>query len=201
MPIQMLLTSPVVFVLFLVSIIVSLTVHEFAHAFIADKLGDPTARYLGRVSLNPLRHLDPIGTLVLLIAGFGWGRPVPFNPNNLRNPKVGSALISGAGPLSNFLLAAIFAFLLHATNFYFLIPFFKYMIIINLSLCFFNLLPVFPLDGEKVVAGFLPYNLLGQWMQVQQYGTFILIALVVTNSVQVLTGPLISISLKLLGLG
>jgi len=108
MLLELLFSNPLIFILVAAALILSISVHEFAHAYVADKLGDPTPRYLGRVTLNPKAHLDPIGTLLLVVAGFGWGKPVPFNPNNLSNPKRDAALISFAGPLSNFFMAIIF---------------------------------------------------------------------------------------------
>ena len=111
---NLLFQSPLVFLLVAAALILSLSIHEFAHAYVADKLGDPTARYLGRVTLNPLAHLDPVGTMLLLFLGFGWGKPVPFNADNLANPKRDSALISFAGPAANFILALLFALVFHA---------------------------------------------------------------------------------------
>ena len=107
----LLFSDPRTFVLVIFALIISITIHEFAHAFVADKLGDPTARALGRVTLDPRAHLDPLGTILLIVAGFGWGRPVPFDPSYLKNPKKDSALIALAGPVSNFLLAILLTFL------------------------------------------------------------------------------------------
>src|SRR3990167_7168759 len=103
--------SPILFIILLLSLILCITVHEFAHAYAASKLGDPTAKAMGRLTLNPLKHLDPVGTLLLIFAGFGWGKPVPYNPNYFKNPKRDSALVSLAGPASNFLFAIIFGLL------------------------------------------------------------------------------------------
>lgn len=153
-------------------IIIALSVHEFAHAVMADKLGDPTAKLSGRLTLNPLAHLDPLGTAVLFFGlmngiGFGWGKPVPIDPYNLRNPKRDSAIISLAGPLSNLLLAVILAVLLQSAHFLplktyaqisFLFPIIVFLIQLNVGLSVFNLIPLHPLDGGKILTGFLPQN-------------------------------------------
>ena len=197
----MLFEQPAVFIMLVLALIISLTFHEFAHAFAADKLGDNTPRLTGRLTVNPLAHLDPVGSLVLLVAGFGWGRPVPINPINLSHPKRDTAIIAFAGPLSNLLLALIFSLLLRFVEVSGIIGIFLYLVIsYNLMLGVFNLLPLHPLDGFKVVAGFLPPNLYIQWMQVQPYGMYILLFLVVTGGVGVVVRPLINAGLSLLGL-
>jgi len=149
---------PIRFVYFAVSILAAITVHEFSHAWVANYLGDPTAQKAGRVTLNPLAHLDAFGTIMLLLVGFGWGKPVPLNPNNFKNPKLGSALTGLAGPLSNLL----FAFLL--VMIYRLVPNMNsgivllicYLINFNLVLMLFNLLPIPPLDGSHLLAVWFP---------------------------------------------
>ena len=159
------------------AILIALTVHEYSHGYAAWKLGDPTARSLGRLSLNPLRHLDPIGALMMLFVGFGWAKPVPVNPRYFKYPRKGMALTSLAGPASNIILAVLSAFLsictyklslsmmesLQTNRFVFL--FFQYLLlflqvfhILNLSLAMFNLIPLPPLDGFNILALFLPYN-------------------------------------------
>ncbi len=159
--------------IWIVALILAITVHEAAHAFVADRLGDLTARYMGRLTLNPLAHLDPIGTLLLIFAGFGWGKPVPFNPVALRNPPLGGALISLAGPMANFVLALVTATLIRLN----VAPLTLWgqITAINIMLGLFNLLPFSPLDGEKVVAGFLPNHLRPAWARIQTYGIFFLI--------------------------
>ena len=202
MLIQLLFDNPVLFILLSLCLVLSLTVHEYAHALAAHKLGDDTAKYLGRLSLNPAKHLDPLGTLLLLTLGFGWGRPVPFNPNNLKNPREGGAIISFAGPLSNLILSGMFALLFHliGPNLEILALFFYFMVYYNLLLAFFNLLPFHPLDGFKVVFGLLPRNLALQWMQMEQFGLIILIVLLATRSTSIILTPLLDISMKLLEL-
>jgi Zn-dependent protease len=198
---DLLFTSPLVFVLVALALVVSISVHEFAHAFVADKLGDPTARYLGRLTLDPRAHLDPLGTVLMLIVGFGWGKPVPFNSINLKNPRRDTALISLAGPFSNFLLAICITGLLHFLNFpSIFISFLQLTVFYNLMLGFFNLIPVQPLDGFKIVHGILPYNLAIQWQQTEGYGIYILIILMLTNTFEKIISPLIALSMRALGL-
>ena len=220
MLLQLLFQNPALFIILASSLVVSLSVHEFAHAFTAYKLGDPTAKYLGRVSLNPLRHLDPVGTLLLLVAGFGWGKPVPFNPENLQNPKRDGAIIAFAGPLSNILMAVLGALCIHffvgnitnnpvfggvgesslfggaTTLIHSFLYFFVYF---NLILAVFNLIPIHPLDGFKVVLGLLPWHLAHQWVQMEPYGMFILLFLVVTRSISLILLPLVDLGLRILG--
>ena len=149
----------------LVALLIAITIHEFAHAWMADRLGDPTARLSGRLTLNPLAHLDPIGTLMILLVRFGWGKPVPFDPFNLRNPRRDSALISLAGPLSNLLLAIILSIFIRLIplfplkSYAFIYPFASLLIpiiFLNVGLAIFNLLPIHPLDGGKILVGILP---------------------------------------------
>ncbi|GIW62944.1 MAG: zinc metalloprotease [Patescibacteria group bacterium] len=169
------------FIIQAIAIISAITVHEFAHAYTADRLGDPTPRLMGRVTLNPLAHLDPIGTVLIFVFGFGWGKPVLFDPFNLANPRKDSAIISFAGPLSNIILAIIFALIYHLLSF---LGFSKYLdilqypIFINLILAFFNLIPVYPLDGYKIVEGLLPERQAIEWSELRRYGIIFLFLLV-----------------------
>ncbi len=143
-----------------IGFLVALTVHEAAHAATANYLGDPTAKWAGRISLNPLRHLDPIGTLMLIFAGFGWGKPVPINPRNFANPRAGEILTSLAGPLANFVVALALAVphnLLDPGSNAFI--FVQNMMFVNIVLMVFNLLPIPPLDGGGVAVNFLPPEL------------------------------------------
>lgn len=163
------------------SLAISISFHEAAHAWMANRLGDPTAKHLGRISLNPFDHIDPIGTVILplflIISGlpvFGWAKPTPFNPWNLENPKRDSALISLAGPASNFAIAIVLALIFRVIRFDLLLS----IIQLNLALGIFNLIPIHPLDGFKVVGGLLPKNLYLQWVQLERYGPILLLVLI-----------------------
>lgn len=158
------------FLITAVAFVAAIVFHEAAHAYMADRLGDPTARVMGRLSLNPLVHLDIVGSVVvplfLLIVGspfiFGWAKPVRFDPFNLENPRRDSALISFAGPASNLILAVISSIILRIgiigpfSAYSALFAFFQTFIVINVILAFFNLIPMHPLDGGKVLVGLLP---------------------------------------------
>lgn len=144
-------SNPLIFLSFLVALVIAITVHEFAHAFIALSLGDPTAKYQGRVTLNPLAHLDPIGTLLLFLVGFGWGRPVPINPQYFSRPALDELLVALSGPASNFLMAALAGFLTKFTGESLILS--QILVIgveINVVLMIFNLIPIPPLDGSKI---------------------------------------------------
>ena len=166
--------NPAYFLLYLAALVVAITIHEFAHARTADYLGDPTPRLQGRISLNPLRHLDLFGMVFLLFAGFGWGKPVQFDPFNLKDPRRDSAIISVAGPVSNILLALMLAIIIRIYPTELLIPFIQF----NITLAIFNLLPVHPLDGFKIVGGILPREKAHEWYQLERYGIIFLILLI-----------------------
>ncbi|HLH24216.1 MAG TPA: site-2 protease family protein [Chloroflexota bacterium] len=173
--------DPTAFLGIIIALVVGITVHEASHATVAVALGDPTPRLMGRVSLNPLRHLDPIGSLMMFIASFGWGKPVMFNPNLLRgDPRLGSALVSAAGPVSNILLALLgVLWLVHGADLGRLGDQVLQMIIaINVALAAFNLIPIPPLDGFGFVTNLLPRELAAPLMPLVQYGPIILLALV-----------------------
>ncbi len=180
----LLLTNPILFLLSAVSLVIAITIHEFAHAKMADHLGDPTPRLQGRVTLNPAAHLDLYGTIFLLLVGFGWGKPVQFDPFNLDNARKDAALISIVGPVSNFLLAIVSSAILYLFTFFGLeIPLIIGSLLIvfiqmNILLGVFNLLPVHPLDGFKIVEGLLNEQQAREWHQLERYGFLFLIALI-----------------------
>lgn len=186
------------------AVLLALTIHECAHGYVAYKLGDPTAKYNGRLSLSPLAHLDIMGTLCMLLFGFGWAKPVPVNPMYFKNPKQGMSLIGLAGPLSNLLQALIYSLLLgigYRTGFFFsqstftqfLMTFLIVALSLNVGLAIFNLIPIPPLDGSKILAVFLPNNAYYKLMAYERYAMPILMLLLWTN---VLTVPLNFISDK-----
>ncbi len=167
-------------------LIISITVHEFAHAKTAQKLGDPTAAIAGRVSLNPMRHLDPIGSLCMLFFGFGWGKPVPVAVLNFKNPKRGSALVALAGPTSNLIMACIWGFLLGVL--YPILPYggyFHQLLVIavqlNCVLCVFNLLPITPLDGSRILALLLPNRIYYKMLRYERVFFIVLVVLMLLN--------------------
>jgi Zn-dependent protease len=202
--IETLISSPLSFVISLLAIAAAITIHEFAHAWAADRLGDPTPRMQGRLTLNPLAHLDPLGTLMLVLFRFGWGKPVQFDQFNLKNPRRDAMLISIAGPVSNLLTATLAAILLrflpsNLLTFLTLQPF----IVISVVLAVFNFVPVHPLDGGKILSGILPLSLAKEWEQIQaQFGTILLIMMVLpwggTAPIFYLTGPIVQFILNIL---
>ncbi len=182
---SMLLTLPIV--------LLSLTVHEFAHAAVANALGDPTPRWEGRLTLNPLAHLDLFGTLSLIITRrFGWAKPVPINPAYFKNWRQGMALVGVAGPLSNVILAFLFALParlgMRLPGYLHLV--FYFAIIINLGLASFNLIPIPPLDGSRLLLVFLRGRNLYVYQQLEQYGQFILLFLIFTGATSTLMLPI-----------
>jgi Zn-dependent protease len=147
------LQHPIEFIAFLFALVAAVTVHEFMHAFVADRLGDPTPRMAGRLTPNPLVHLDPLGSIMLLLAGFGWGKPVMINPRNFANPIIDELLVALAGPASNLVQAVIAGYL--ARTFAFSAPILASVCVLivqlNVFLMLFNLIPIPPLDGSKVL--------------------------------------------------
>lgn len=200
-------------VLMMVPFLLSLTIHEAAHAWTANKLGDPTAKLLGRISLNPMAHADPIGTILFPIFGaisglmFGWAKPVPVNPLNLKNYRSDIFWISLAGPLSNFILAFIFTLILATmSKFRLHIPSEIYIpvakmtmmgISINLALCFFNLIPLGPLDGAKILSRFLPNSVADSLERFSMHGMIILLILMGGGLLGGLLSPPINYSASL----
>ncbi len=203
-----LLTSPerlLGLVLTIPGVLIAITFHEFAHAFAADKLGDDTPRMQGRLTLNPLHHLDPIGSILLLTAGFGWGKPVQINPRNFDRKismTAGEAIVSFAGPLTNFILAFLFLIILYVINvtriitnvevLYILNLVLQYTVVINIGLGIFNLIPLPPLDGSKILNHFLPYNARQWFMNNQMIFYMIFMIIWITNLSSVILNPLFS---------
>jgi len=208
--IQVLISVPI--------IIFSLSFHEFSHAFAAYKLGDPTAKNLGRLTLNPLKHLDPVGAVMMLLVGFGYARPVPINSRLFKKPKWGMALSALAGPLSNLLIAFVASFFIQAAInaynqsagnqlLYILILFLMMASRLNISLAIFNLLPVPPLDGSRILFVFLPSKYYFAIMRYEQYIRIGLLLLIfsgglsgfLSNAVDWLYGIFSSLSVAVFG--
>lgn len=193
------LATAIIYILSALAVIfLTSPIHEFAHGFIADRLGDPTARYQGRLTLNPFAHIDYMGALGILLVGFGGARPVPVNPYNFRNPKRDMVFVAVAGPLSNVVAAfvcMVLANLVLVTTrtlvFYYVFSFFYFIAQINVRLAVFNLIPVPPLDGSRILAQFLPNRIYYKLMQYERYIYFILIILVFSGS---LSGPISNVS-------
>lgn len=181
--------SPVILIFQLVVLVFSVIIHEISHGFVAYRLGDSTAKDMKRLTLNPIKHIDPVGSVILPLilfllnspVLFGWAKPVPFNPLNLKNPKKDSGLIALAGPLSNLAIAAIFAIILNLISpFYWanetsLPLFLDIIILVNLILAVFNLVPLPPLDGSKILFSILPRGTEKFQIFLEQYGMFLLI--------------------------
>ncbi len=214
------ITNPSALFLLLVSIpgvLVAITFHEFAHGYAAYKLGDNTAKMEGRLSLNPLDHLDPIGTLMLLFAGFGWGKPVRVNPSNYTRKismEKGEAIVSLAGPLTNIILAIVFTLIYFAIYKFVGISFItsttgkiimlliSSIISINIGLGVFNLIPLPPLDGSKIIMPFLPYNA-KQWFRSNEQIFYIVFVVIwITGIAGIIISPAINfISTGIMNLG
>lgn len=190
-----------IILLTLPGVIIAMTFHEFAHAWVADKLGDTTPRAQGRLTLNPLSHIDPFGLILLLFANIGWGKPVQINPRNFNSNKsieTCEALVSLAGPLINLILAFIFMIIYYALFWFtecseiiLLIVF--YTITVNIGLGVFNLLPIPPLDGSKIFAKFLPYNAKAWIDRNMQYIYILFLILWITNVLSWIVSPVITV--------
>lgn len=185
----------------IVVLLIAFTVHEFSHAYVAYKFGDPTAKNQGRVTLNPLVHLDPIGTLLILIVGFGWARPVPVNRFHFKNPRLAGILVSLAGPLSNLLVAIIgyaIWYGLLASGLgpndmpFFVEPFFTMLVHLNIVLFVFNLIPLPPLDGYRIVEDLVSVDIRAKMTQYEQYGSLIFLVLVITPLSEYTISPIMN---------
>lgn len=191
--------NPLQFLYVLPAILIGLTVHEWAHAYAAYRLGDPTARNLGRMTLNPLAHVDIFGFLMLLLVGFGWAKPVPVNPRNFKNYRRDDIIVSLAGIFTNIVIAFLFSFVYVAgilkwglgTNEAFM-SIVGSIITINLALAIFNLIPIYPLDGSHVAESLFMAKIPRVFMFLRQYGQWILIALIIFGATSVVLGYLIS---------
>jgi Zn-dependent protease len=177
---RLLINDPIAFVLLIIPLLYSVVIHEVAHGWVANRMGDPTAKLLGRLSLNPLKHLDPVGTLMLFLVGFGWAKPVPINMNNIADQRRGLIFVSSAGILANILLAfgSLLVYRLlgqSLTGTVALIA--NYTAYINITLAALNLIPIPPLDGSKILMGFASRNTQYFLARIEPYGFFILIAL------------------------
>lgn len=185
-------------IFFLIVLLFSVIIHELAHGYVAYSLGDPTAKYAGRLTLNPLKHLDPLGSVILpllflflsLLPGgqpfiFGWAKPVPINPYNFKDQKWGTLKVSVAGPLSNFSVAIVFGLFIRFFNYSQIAPLielFAIIVFLNILLGLFNLIPIPPLDGSWILFRFLPMGSEKVRLFLQQYGLFILIFLLFSGA-------------------
>lgn len=179
------------------AILIAISFHEFAHGYVAYRLGDPTPKYQGRLTVNPLAHLDPVGTLMLIVSHFGWAKPVMVNPLNFRgDKKKGMLYVALAGPLTNMLIALIGAILYNLIrnlpiDIFFIIAL-DYLIQINIGFALFNLIPVPPLDGSKILAGILPYHMHDLIYQLEAYGPLILILIIVSGVTDKTLWPIVN---------
>ena len=186
------------------ALLFAISIHEYAHAQCADSMGDPTARYMGRLTFNPMAHLDPIGAILLVVAGFGWAKGVPINVNNFRNRREGLLKVSFAGPAANLFLcflAALMMALLGRMGMLSdgLYKFLFWMQLYNVWFAFFNLIPVPPLDGYRILSELLPAKQSWQFNEiVDRYGFYILIALVFTGITSMIINPLANGYLRLI---
>lgn len=181
---SLLIRDPLAFILLAVPLLYSVIFHELAHGWAADKMGDPTARFMGRLSLNPLKHLDPLGTLMLFFFGFGWAKPVPVNFNNLRRTGKAIMWVSSAGIIANMILAFLSIFMMQilpSAGYGLTGEILRVMARINIMLAAFNLIPIPPLDGSKIFMGFLPPKYQYFLSRIEPYGLFIIIGLLYLN--------------------
>lgn len=190
-------------------LLLALTAHEYAHAWTANKLGDPTARAQGRLTLNPLVHLDPVGTLALLFFRFGWAKPVPVNHLYFDNPRRDLMWVALAGPLTNLGLAAVSALILRVFGglsvgpglFWLVSPLvlmLRWSVIYNVVLAIFNIIPIPPLDGGRVLGGLLPPQQAATYSRIEPYGMVLLLLLILTGAVGIVMAPPINLLITLL---
>lgn len=177
-----LFSDPIVFVVGFVALVISIGWHEFSHVLSAYLQGDQTGKMMGRLTMNPIRHLDPLGTLMIVAIGLGWGKPAPFNPYNLRFRRWGSALVAIAGPISNLLIVAVAGYILllvgpNLPTGNLLLVFLQTLVILNAALAIFNLIPISPLDGSHLLEAIAPNQPVIQWLH--RYGAYMLLALII----------------------
>lgn len=183
------MVDPISFIFAIAILIMSVVAHEVSHGYVAEHLGDPTARLAGRLTLNPIKHLDLVGSFIIpvmtfFLGGFifGWAKPVPYNPHNMRNPRYGGALVAAAGPLTNVVIALIFGLLIRFSSTLALpdafVPIASIVVLLNIILAFFNFLPVPPLDGSKVLFALLPYRLYYIQELLERYGLIVILLMV-----------------------
>lgn len=194
--------------IWVIPVLFAITVHEFSHGFIASKLGDKTALMMGRLTLNPIKHIDPVGTILVptllyLTAGFvfGWAKPVPINFDALRSPKRDMVLVAMAGPASNFIMAGLWlAALIYSIsiNSFLLLEMSKVGIQINLILAVLNLIPLPPLDGSRIVAPFLPTRLAYKYNRLEDYGIFIILGLIFLGIFESVIIPIVRVIQELM---
>jgi Zn-dependent protease len=176
----LLFKDPITFILLVIPLLYSVIIHEVAHGWVANRLGDPTAKWLGRLTLDPRKHLDPLGTIMLFLAGFGWAKPVPVNFNNLRDHRKGLIFVSAAGIAANILLAFLSLLtlrVLHLSPSSGVTTMLFYLARINIMLAAFNLIPIPPLDGSKILMGFTSRSFQYSLARLEPYGLFIIIGL------------------------
>jgi Zn-dependent protease len=176
-----------------VGIAVAISVHEFGHAYVAHLLGDDTAKMSGRMTLDPMKHVDPLGLIMLIVAHFGWAKPVPVNPNNFKNYKIGNLIVSLAGPLFNVITAIIVVNLIRFVNMDALILILRSIFTYSMGFAAFNLLPLPPLDGWGIVSSFIPLKYYEAMYKYESMSTIIFIFLILTNFHVVILNPILNV--------
>ncbi|MFA5270925.1 MAG: site-2 protease family protein [Candidatus Omnitrophota bacterium] len=193
--------------LLILLLFLSITLHEYAHGWVANVLGDPTPKTSGRLTLNPIAHIDPFGTIILPILllvvsrgafAFGYAKPVPINPYHFKNPKKDVLWVGLAGPAANFLLALLFVSILKVSNYAFIPEILREVIVINIILAVFNLVPIPPLDGSRVVSALLPYKFSLIYRKIDTVGTFIIMLLIMVGFFRWFILPIVIFILSLL---
>ena len=192
-------------IFFVIILLFSAVIHEFAHGWMANYLGDPTAKFMGRLTLNPIPHIDLVGSILvplfLIFSSvgfiFAWAKPVPYNPHNLRDKKNGEMLVALAGPLSNLIIALIFGAIIRIMMFQnidsTMILFFSFIVYLNLILALFNLMPIPPLDGSKILFHFLPYSMQGTKEFLEKNGMILLLAFIFLGGFSFILWPILEL--------